>query len=348
MIERDALVRLNAPRYLGNSPIISSSTPVPPVPGSSRHRRGLSASSSSEIPIVNTTATPRKNKSGTSLSSYNPSQPSSRRASNNNGPGPLDRMSINTMLSDSSSSISGITVTGLSGSTSGTSTIGGMLGGHSTNSPTLSASSSSLAGRRPSRSADPPEVVPERSEEGHDAIDDNDTGGGGDEEAIIIVKSRPPSPVKEASGEEDNDGNSPSKSEKTPTVKTDSQFKDENQYDSSSSQVGQKSYEDKRNSDATVKKIERTSNESTRDIPQREKRRSNESDNGAGATYGEQRYIPQPRSRRASKAPSERSTKSTKGNVYPGIIRLYSTFNDAASLCESSISVPSFPEGSSR
>ena len=47
-----------------------------------------------------------------------------------------------------------------------------------------------------------------------------------------------------------------------------------------------------------------------------------------------------PRARRASQAPSERSVKSAKsgkgvGVANPGVIRLYSTFNDATSLCES-------------
>lgn len=54
---------------------------------------------------------------------------------------------------------------------------------------------------------------------------------------------------------------------------------------------------------------------------------------GANATHSPS---PTPKKRRQSLAPSERSVKSTYGKVgqaHPGIIRLFSTFNDATSLC---------------
>jgi 3-phosphoinositide dependent protein kinase-1 len=139
-------------------------------------------------------------------------------------------------------------------------------------SPALSTSASTTStfnfgstggGRRPSRSADPPEVVPERSEDGHEP------GSGA---APVIVKSRPPSPVAEEKGK------------------------------SSDSISG------------------------TRGI-------------GAGAGRGANApssLRSAPPSRDGKEGSKERSRRSGVGRgTHPGIIRLYSTFNDDTSLCKS-------------
>ncbi|RSH92758.1 pkb-activating kinase-like protein [Saitozyma podzolica] len=144
MIERDALVRLGAPR-----------SPTTGTSGGRGHRRGLSSSSSGGYTIA--AGAPRNRKSTASISSSAGVVGSGRRDSSSLAPGDrtADRLSI--AVSDSGSSVA--------------------LGSSVPLSPVL-------AGRRPSRSAEPPEVVPERSEDG-------------DHATIPLVRSRPPSPVTE-------------------------------------------------------------------------------------------------------------------------------------------------------
>jgi len=146
---------------------------------------------------------------------------------------------------------------GMSSSSSGGASSSTTLGSSVPLSPTLKTD---LAGRRPSRSADPPEMVPERSEE---------AGGDTFPEASL---SKAPSPVKEDFFGERLD---PS----TPTLA-----------------------------------------DSVGSIGERPR----------GKEAGQSSKKP----RRHSLAPSERSNKSTKASpvAHPGIIRLYSTFNDATSL----------------
>lgn len=309
MIERDALVRLNAP---------ISGTGVVSPPHAKGHRRGMSGSSNGGG--GNVASGPRKNRSSVSLNTNQTqhqsqyqypiqSQSSSRRDST------VDRLSIDTSLSDSTSSAGGSASVG--------------LGSSAPLSPTLQSMPSSLAGRRPSRSADPPEMVPERSEDGH---------------SEVLARSRPPSPVREDSRENVLDG--------APLVVTPprrSQLQDGSGashagrgggqgYDAaygppdtpmpanhrnggdalnapqtpkltSESMQGERAYADRKTQSATA-------------AEKRVARRSNED--------GE----PVPRSRRASKAPSDRSSRSVGARSHPGVIRLFSTFNDATSLCE--------------
>lgn len=265
MIERDALVRLNAPLSGIASPSNTGAT--------REHRRGLSGSSNG--------GAPRKNHSSASLnqSGTSHSQSHSRRDST------IDRLSINTSVSD------------------GASSTGTAFGSSAPLSPTLVGS---MAGRRPSRSADPPEMVPERSEDGH---------------SEVLEKSRPPSPVREDSREHVFDAAiTPPKGRagaghdytygppETPV------------YSAGQVNGGARTAPSTPNmSDTAHFQVERriqTGNAAEK----REARRSNEDRESA------------PRSRRASKAPSDRSSRSVGAKSHPGIIRLFSTFNDATSL----------------
>lgn len=213
-----------------------------------------------------TSTAPRKNRSTASLTGLSAQiqQSSSRRDSI--APGG-DRLSVFSDTSSTSTYTAGTAAPPLS-------------------SPTLSASGSGSTfftghspGRRPSRSADPPEVVPERSEDGHEVTE-------------VIVRSRPPSPVKE-----EGEGLS-TPEQKKEVIKLD---------------------------DPVETKDEGKGKERSNEGP----RMSGEMDDKLAGG----------RSRRASKAPSERSTRSAgaKG-AHQGIIRLYSTFNDATSLCKSGLS----------
>lgn len=127
-------------------------------------------------------------------------------------------------------------------------------------SPTL------LSGRRPSRSAEPPAVVHERSEELTDRP------------RSPMMRSRPPSPVKEESSSQGHGDEEPITPART-------------------------SYE--RNATISPPEINKSAT---------------------------------PKKRRTSLAPSERSVKTISGrsgigSAHPGVIRLYSTFNDKMSLC---------------
>ena len=159
-IERDALIRLATPRQSATSPTSAKG-----------HRRGMSSSSSAGIPSAVVHASGGKRRSSTSLAGAAAS--SARRESANVAALPIpqssarDRLSVVTTLTDSTSS----------GGTYATSPLSSVS--NVPLSPTL------MAGRRPSRSADPPEVVPERSEDGHSTIID------------LGIRSRPPSPVRE-------------------------------------------------------------------------------------------------------------------------------------------------------
>ncbi|RXK42524.1 AGC/PDK1 protein kinase [Tremella mesenterica] len=232
MIERDALIRLSTPRQAS------------PTAGRG-HRRGMSSSSSAGQTAAG------KRKSTASLGSS-----SGRRDSSTITPSmPIpqrDRLSVATSLTDSTS-------TGYSSPfTSPYSSAG-----HAPMSPQL------MAGRRPSRSADPPEVVPERSEDGHSTIN-----------------MKPPSPVKEEYQEE---------------------------------QLASLP------SDRTLKEKTRLSFDEPESIRDKEKEKD------GGKDYRDK--LQTPKKRRQSLAPSERSVKSTKSTLgHPGIIRVYSTFNDSTSL----------------
>ena len=127
-------------------------------------------------------------------------------------------------------------------------------------SPTL------MSGRRPSRSAEPPAVVHERSEEL------------ADRPRSPMMRSRPPSPVKEESSSQGHGDEEPITPART-------------------------SYE--RNATISPPEINKSAT---------------------------------PKKRRTSLAPSERSVKTISGrsgigSAHPGVIRLYSTFNDKMSLC---------------
>jgi 3-phosphoinositide dependent protein kinase-1 len=302
MIERDALVRLNAP--LNNTAMASPSNPS----AARGHRRGLSGSSNNG----GGTNGPRKNRSSASLnqstqSANYPSQhhhaslPSSRRDST------VDRLSIVTTLSDSTSS------GGASGSTN--------FGSSAPLSPTLI---SSLAGRRPSRSADPPEMVPERSEEGH---------------SEVLARSRPPSPVREDSREHVLDAagatTTPPKTRTTGAGQNRENGGADGEHAATYSPpetpipAGRQIAPDppstpnasSEHNAGQVGQAERQTQSATA-VEKRPARRSNE----------DRELVP--RSRRASKAPSDRSSRSVGARSHPGIIRLFSTFNDATSLCE--------------
>ena len=123
------------------------------------HRRGLSSSSSAGFP---------KRKSNNSIASSAGLVTGSRRNSASVTAPSGQRLSVNTDLSSSAS------------------------GALTSSVPMSPALKGSRAGRRPSRSADPPEMVPERFEE--HALDS----------PIEALKSRPPSPVKEEDGHSDN------------------------------------------------------------------------------------------------------------------------------------------------
>ncbi|WVF70948.1 hypothetical protein IAT40_005743 [Kwoniella sp. CBS 6097] len=157
MIERDALVRLSTPRTT-NSPTTRS------------HRRGLSSSSSGGYPGAPTPQTASKRKSvasigGSSSTGMGASTSSLRKDSGATiVPNSKDRLSIVTTDSNGSSSP--------------------ILGG-----TPLSPVTKNFAGRRPSRSAEPPESVPEQTEVLSPEDSTKISNGPG--------KSRPPSPVTE-------------------------------------------------------------------------------------------------------------------------------------------------------
>lgn len=227
MIERDALVRLGAPR---GAPAIGG-------PSGKGHRR---------VPSGSSAATPAGQRSRTSTADA-PVGSSERRDSTTTMPGDIpSSSSLAPMPSPALSS---------SASTSSSTLDFSMMGGR--------------AGRRPSRSADPPEVVPERSEDGHD-LPMGVTG---------IIKSRPPSPVKEESPSRDPQSTPPSQIRQTMGYTPGTEGGERGQ----------------RAEKADGTSVPRTSKEASRD-------RSRRSGAGKGA--------------------------------HPGVIRLYSTFNDATSLCE--------------
>lgn len=154
-------------------------------------------------------------------------------------------------------------------------------------SPTL------LSGRRPSRSAEPPAMVPENAEEEKESVPRSPK---------ITTRSRPPSPVKEESssqGHGDDDGHA------------------------ADQEHGQAKPARPSSSRASSYRHERVSPVNS----------------ASPAEAMAIKATPTPKKRRTSLAPSERSVKTisgTKSNsqAHPGIVRLYSTFNDHMSLCE--------------
>ena len=153
-------------------------------------------------------------------------------------------------------------------------------------SPTL------LAGRRPSRSAEPPAMVVEGAEEYPEVIP----------RSPVISRSRPPSPVKEESSSQGHG---------------EAEKEHEHEHETGAASTGRTSTER-----ATSVHHEKVSPSSVK------------SPSDAQAI----KSTPTPKKRRKSQAPSERSVKTISGNnkstgqAHPGIIRLYSTFNDNMSL----------------
>lgn len=189
-------------------------------------------------------------------------------------------------------------------------------------SPTaVSGGSGNVKGRRPSRSAEPPTPVQEQTEmlirDGEEDRQetpprewDRDRGGWDN-----ITRSRPPSPVREESMESGEKG----KDEEEPRGTG-----------SASAELGAAIHltlpppqipstpEPRGGSPLLSADAHRTSREIPRD----------------------RSHHPTPKRRRQSLAPSERSVKSasTYGKMsavaHPGVVRLYSTFNDSSSLCK--------------
>lgn len=189
-------------------------------------------------------------------------------------------------------------------------------------SPTaVSGGGGNVKGRRPSRSAEPPTPVQEQTEmlirDGEEDRQetpprewDRDRGGWDN-----ITRSRPPSPVREESMESGEKG----KDEEEPGGTG-----------SASAELGAAIHltlpppqipstpEPRGGSPLLSADAHRTSREIPRD----------------------RSHHPTPKGRRQSLAPSERSVKSasTYGKMsavaHPGVVRLYSTFNDSSSLCK--------------
>lgn len=233
---------------------------TPSTPHRAGHRRGLSSSSSTGM----TSSTSKQNTS-TSLNGI--STASSRRDIPTGGAA-KDRLSVAT---DGSSS---------SGSTP--------------LSPILH--SKSLAGRRPSRSAEPPEMVPERSEES--VLDTVPSAG------PSAMRSRPPSPVRE----ESHTGTTP------PTEAVPEYLVEQR----------------------TGVSIKGTSNSPTSSTAPPTPDLSNVSGGGGVTATERKQQQRKRRESVAQSERSMRSTKSGKSQAvaHPGIIRLHSTFNDQTSLCE--------------
>ncbi|OCF43220.1 AGC/PDK1 protein kinase [Kwoniella heveanensis CBS 569] len=161
MIERDALVRLSTPRTT-NSPTTRS------------HRRGLSSSSSAGYPSTPAQVASKRRSvasiGGSSSAGVGASVSSSNRKDSGATiiPNSRDRLSIVTTDSNGSSSP--------------------ILGG-----TPLSPVTKNFAGRRPSRSAELPESVPEQTE----MLSPEDPTKSGTGTGSGTGKSRPPSPVTE-------------------------------------------------------------------------------------------------------------------------------------------------------
>lgn len=324
MIERDALVRLNAPRATATAGGGGGG-------GGKGHRRATSSSgpSGANAGTGGGGGGPRPNRSTTSLSgmssgtatAYPSAYSYGRRDSTAQGG---DRVSV---FSDSSSSTATVapgypalgTSVPLSSPALSLTTVGS--GTMFFTGSGSSSAAAAAAGRRPSRSADPPESVPERSDEGHEeesiALDSPMV-------EVAMGRSRPPSPVKE----------DPKREEAEAEAEDQKQTKDRTPQGKHSARIGESpSAEISPQEDHGKRRATRTSNE--------QDERPNSSASAPAPASGT-------RSRRASKAPSEKSTTSRRGKSvsHPGIIRLYSTFNDATSLCESFLTtswVQTFP-----
>lgn len=259
------------------------------------HKRGVSSSSSSGY---TQTGSAGKRKSTASIGGQSSVASVAGGAASSSKKDTRDRLSIVTTSSAASSPV----LTASSGSTqlSPTATSGG--GGNT-------------KGRRPSRSAEPPTRVQEQTEMLiHDRGDRQETPSrewDRDRDWDNMTRSRPPSPVREEStegGEKD---------------------KDEEEPGASSEDLGAvihltlpppqiPSTPEPRSSPLLSVDGQRTSRETARDRPHST-----------------------PKRRRQSLAPSERSMKSgsTTGKspaaaAHPGVVRLFSTFNDSSSLCE--------------
>lgn len=153
-----------------------------------------------------------------------------------------------------------------------------------------------LSGRRPSRSAEPPAMVLENPEDAMNGPRDP-----------VRNRSRPPSPVKE---------------------------------ESSSQGHGNENEEEEKQDEARVAPAPAPPRASTDRRSSHQRERVSPASASSPPDAQAIKATPTPKKRRTSLAPSERSVKTISGSkstsqAHPGIIRLYSTFNDNMSLCES-------------
>lgn len=273
------------------------------------HKRGTSSSSSNGHTQTGSTG---KRKSTASIGGQSSVASVSGGVVSNSKKDTRDRLSIVTTSSAPSSPI--LTASSDSAQFSPTAVSGG--GGN-------------VKGRRPSRSAEPPTPVQEQTEmlirdreedrqetpprewdRDRDRDKDRDRDRGGWDN---ITRSRPPSPVREESMESGEKGKD-----------------EEEQGGTGSAELGAAIHltlpppqipstpEPRGGSPLLSADGHRTSRETPRD----------------------RSHHPTPKRRRQSLAPSERSVKSasTYGKMsavaHPGVVRLYSTFNDSSSLCK--------------
>ncbi|ORY28598.1 hypothetical protein BCR39DRAFT_534303 [Naematelia encephala] len=171
-----------------------------------------------------------------------------------------------------------------------------------------------LPGRRPSRSAEPPEMVPERSEE--NVV----------ESPTEELATSPSSPVKEGS---EIRADLLTKPPSPVTEETESP----DELDSSSigpnTVSGQPARQDTVTDDSLRQDTVKAATAEGKERDPAEARRSEER-----ARERKEEREKTPKKRRQSLAPSERSVKSVKSSpvAHPGIIRLHGTFNDQKSL----------------
>lgn len=180
-------------------------------------------------------------------------------------------------------------------------------------SPTL------LTGRRPSRSAEPPAMVLERTEEM--SVTDRSKSPG-----ATIMKSRPPSPVKEESSSQGHGEEEEGESGHQPTFEVSAP--------NTPAQPSTERFDGTPSASETVQTQSQTYGQSSDKVSPS----STTSPPDAMAI----KSSATPKKRRTSLAPSERSVKTISarsgtgmGPAHPGVIRLYSTFNDKMSLCKS-------------
>ncbi|OWZ69270.1 hypothetical protein AYX15_00120 [Cryptococcus neoformans] len=263
------------------------------------HKRGVSSSSSSGYAQ---TGSAGKRRSTASIGGQSSMASVSGGTVSNSKKDTRDRLSIVTTSSAASSPV----LTASSGSTQ--------------LSPTaVSGGGGNIKGRRPSRSAEPPTPVQEQTEmlirggeDGKDGQDGQETPSrewDRDRDWDNMTRSRPPSPVREESAE----GGEKEKDEEEQSGAEPAELGAAIHLTLPPPQIP--STPEPRGSPLLSTDGHRTSRETPRDRPHLT-----------------------PKRRRQSLAPSERSVKSasTTGKMsaaaHPGVVRLYSTFNDSSSL----------------